>query len=109
VEVRAVHGQQEVELREVGVGDLAGEPAKLGPAPPGGGGRALVGRAAHVVGGGARAVDLDLVLQPRVGDEAAHDALGGRRAADVAQADEEDPHARAGYTRDRLTGDPARV
>ncbi len=45
---------------------------------------------------GARALDLDLVLEARLGDEPAHHRLGGRRAADVPEADEEDAHGLGG-------------
>ena len=52
--------------------------------------RAAVRRVADVPVAGARAVDLDLVLEAGLAHEAAHDALRRRRTADVAEADEED-------------------
>ena len=65
-------------------------PSSVIAARRGGGRRAAVGRVAGVPGAGARAVDLELVLEAGLAHEAAHDALGRRRAADVAHAHEED-------------------
>ena len=51
--------------------------------------RALVRRAADVPAAGAGRVELDLLLETRLAHERAHHALGRRRAADVAEADEQ--------------------
>ena len=59
-------------------------------AGPGLRGGARVGRVADVPAPGARAVDLDASGETRLGDPVAHHPLGGRRAADVAEADEAD-------------------
>ena len=56
--------------------------ARLGDRPP-------VGRVALVPPGGAGGVDDDGAVEAGIGDEPAHDALGRRRAADVAEAHEQ--------------------
>ena len=58
------------------------------------GGRPRVGRVADVLAAGAGAVDLERAVEPGGGDRCAHHRLGRRRAADVAQADEDPPHGR---------------
>jgi hypothetical protein len=69
-------------------------PGRTCCAPPGGERGSLVGRLADVPASGAGALDLDPVGQPFVLQQPAHHALGGRRAADVAHAHEQDPHRR---------------
>ena len=92
--VFAVHGQHEVEALEVLRGHLARGPLDDDVARPGGGHRARVGRVARVPAAGAGAVDRDGPLEALRAQQPAHDRLGGRRATDVAHADEEDPHGR---------------
>src|SRR4029450_10189362 len=92
-----VHREDVVEAREV----LPREP--LGDAVEGdaplrrGGARTRVGGLAGVPVAGAAALDGDAILELRVADHLAEDALGGGGAADVAEADETDGD-RAGRT-----------
>src|SRR3954451_9335649 len=89
MQVLAIHREQQVEVLEVLHAQLARRAVQLDPAPASGLGGAPVRRVADVPAAGARAVDDDLVLQAGLADERAHHALRGRRAADVAHADEQ--------------------
>jgi len=55
-------------------------------------GAALVRRFADVPIAGARRINENSILQPFLRDLGSHDALGGRRAADVAETDKQDSH-----------------
>ena len=88
--VRVVHGHDEVV--EVGISrvEVAGPRGEFDPAPLRLGPGPRVGGPADMPGGGAGAVDLDAIAQTGLIDQRPHDALGGRGAADVAEADEAD-------------------
>ena len=88
-QVAPVGGEDQVVVGEVRGRDLARRAVQRDAARPRRRGRARVGRVADVPVAGPRAVDLDRVLEPLLAQQRAHHALGGRGAADVAQADEE--------------------
>jgi hypothetical protein len=90
MEVLMVHDEGKIEGLQVGGMDLTGAAGERGVAVGGGGGHALVGEFAGVPTGGAGGVDEDLVGEMGIGDEFEHDAFRGGRAADVAEADEEE-------------------
>ena len=95
--VLGVHGQQQVELLEVVRPPPGGRAARVMSTPRV---RASAidrrsGGSPVVPPGRARRVDDDGAVEAGVGDEPAHDALGRRRAADVAEAHEQ--HAVRGH------------
>ena len=90
-EVGVVHGDDEVEGFEVASGELAAEVASPGVAFMfEGGEHAAVGFVADVIVGGGGGVGLDFLFESGFADEAVEDDFRGGRAADVAEADEED-------------------
>ncbi len=92
-QVGAVGAQQPVEAIEIARVHLAPAQARDVDAVVGGRpDRAWVGRAADVPGTHAGGVQLDPARQAFPLDAFAQHALGHRRAADVAQADEQQPH-----------------
>ena len=91
-EVLAVHRDDQVEVVEVRRSNLC---ALLSSAIPRAAAAAVArssGGMADVPAAGPGALDVDDLGQARRAELVAHHALGGRRAADVAEADEEDPH-----------------
>jgi hypothetical protein len=89
--VAPVEGEDQVEMPEVGVPDLARDrrhrhAARRADAPG-----PQVGRLALVVAVGARRVHLEVGAAARLLSLLAEDGLGQRRAADVAGAHEEQP------------------
>src|SRR5690606_8708469 len=98
-QVAAVHGHDEVELREVLLAHLArAQRAQVVAAPQGVRLRTGVGRLADVVVVRAGRLDLDALLQPDAAYEVGEDACRRGRAADVAGADKEDFHSEASAT-----------
>src|SRR5690606_26002252 len=97
--VAAVHGHDEVELREVLLAHLSrAHRAQVVAAPHGVRLRAGVGRLADEVVVTAGRRDLDALLQPDAAHEVGEDACRRGRAADVDGADEEDFHSEASAT-----------
>ena len=87
--VLPVHGEQQVEALEVRRPDLPAAQAGEVDAPrPRLGDAAAIGGVPGVPPGGAGGVD-EHTLDPGVGEQPPHHALGGRRPADVAEADEQ--------------------
>ena len=91
-QVGAVHREDQVELLEVLRADLARRAAQLDAAPRGSGRRPAIRRAADVPGARPGRVEHDPVLHPGLAHDVSHHTLGGRRAADVPQADEQEPN-----------------
>ena len=90
LQVPAVHGEDQLEGLEIVRRYLArAQPAEIVAAAPRVLLRALIRRLADVVVVRPGRIDADLVGQARLTHQPPHDAVGGRRAADVAGADEE--------------------
>jgi len=89
-----VHAKDEVESRKVLRRHLPAYLAgNIDPVMLGHGHRPRIGRLAHMpVADGCR-IDLEGIFQPALGEHGAEDALGKRRAAYIAEANEENGYA----------------
>ena len=89
-EVPAVHGEDQIEGLEILRHDLAcAQLAEIVAAPPRVLLRAGIGRLAGMIVVGPGRLDAHGSRQARIVHESPHDAIGRRRAADVAGADEQ--------------------
>jgi hypothetical protein len=86
--VLAVHRQHVVELVEVLDHELPRAAGELDPVAHGLGAAAGIGALADVISAGARAVDCNVLPQPRLVDQVLHHAFRRGRAADVAETHE---------------------
>lgn len=87
--VAAVHGQDQIECREILPPHLAGaQMTDLDSAPARGGDGARVRRLADMVAVGGRGIGRHMPVQPGAAHERAEHALGGRGTADVSRAHE---------------------
>ncbi|MNY42443.1 hypothetical protein D3C86_1773320 [compost metagenome] len=92
LKIAVIHGQNQIETPEITGADLAPAQggkiitAQLRRLPS-----AAVRRLAHMPIAGAGGIDLD-ALQPQLTQLVPQHRLGGRRAADIAQTDKQDPH-----------------
>ena len=95
-QVLLVHGEDQVETLEIlGLDDARTQRLEVIAAPRARRARPRVGRLADVVAGGAGRIDLDGQLGRLARRERAQHRLGGRRAADVSETDEQDFHTGA--------------
>ena len=86
-EVLAYLKPKGVEAVEIGLAHLPGPVRQRIAAARGRAAHARIGQFAAVSPVGSRGVDLERSGQTPLFHEAAHDALGGRRTADIAEAD----------------------
>jgi hypothetical protein len=89
VDIFAVHAHNQVKLVEVGCGKLPCYTVELIAVPPAMSAHALVGQLPHMPWPQPSGVYLGDVLQFLGLEQVSHDAFGSRRAADVAQTNEE--------------------
>ena len=88
-QVRAIHGEHVIETLEILPRHLpAAQVRDVHPAPLRRRARARIGRVADVIIVGSGGIGRDRVAEPFAGDAGAKYALGGGRAADVAETDE---------------------
>jgi len=85
--VHVVHHDDAVEPPEILLAELARTMRERNAAPGGRTPHARIGQFAAVASVGAGRIDPDAPGEPLLFEHAAHDAFGGRRAADVAEAD----------------------
>jgi hypothetical protein len=98
-QILPIHGENEIEMLEIPRLDHPGSQCReIIPAPGSRLARTLIWKLPDVVSGRAGGVDFQRDVRRLTGrDDAKHD-LRGRRAADVPQTDEEDPHSGGYFT-----------
>jgi hypothetical protein len=95
-EVAGVHGKDPVEVLEVGSRHLSGDASNLDAAAHGGLPHPGVRALADVPCACSRRVDDELAVSSGFRHEVKERSFCGRRAADVAETDEQDPNRRCG-------------